>query len=170
MRIFALIIFTSLLISCGQKNKKIAISPVNWDSRGIELNSSDSLTTGSTYLSVYSEIYQVTDDRTYNLTVTVSLRNINTSDTVYILNTKYYNTHGELIKTYSDHPIYIKPLETLEIVIAEADKTGGTGGNFIFDWATPKGVHKPYFEAVMISTTGQQGLSFTTQGIVIQSN
>lgn len=157
------------MISCEQEAKKKAINPVQWDSRGIAINSSDSLITGSTYLAVYSAIYQVTDDRTYNLTVTVSLRNINASDSVYIFNAKYYNTHGELIKTYADHPIYIKPLETLEIVIAEADETGGTGGNFIFDWARPKGVHEPHFEAVMISTTGQQGLSFNTQGIVIQS-
>lgn len=157
------IILVGVLIACGQQKEAVLFPTVNWDKRSVAPTTTDSLITGSTYLSVYSEIYQVTENRTYHLTVTVSMRNISSTDTVYILNTKYYHTKGDLIRTYFDKPIFIAPLETVEIVINEGDKEGGTGGNFVFEWATPK--TEPYFEAVMISTTGQQGLSFATQGI-----
>ena len=55
-------------------------------------------------------------------------------------------------------------METVEIVIDEMDEQGGTGANFMFDWAMKKTSNEPLFEGVMISTSGQQGLSFTTQG------
>ena len=49
-------------------------------------------------------------------------------------------------------------------MIDEVDKEGGTGANFLFEWKLNKKANEPFFEAVMISTSGQQGLSFTTQG------
>lgn len=164
-----IIIFSIAVVGCNQPDMTGSINPINWEKRNVDLKKLDSLYTGSTYLSVYSEIYQLADHKTYNLTVTVSLRNISSTDSVYVLNSKYYNTHGDLIRNYFDKPIFIAPLETVEIVINEGDKDGGTGGNFVFDWATPNAKNEPYFEAVMISTTGQQGLSFTTQGIKRQS-
>ena len=54
-------------------------------------------------------------------------------------------------------------METVEIVIDENDKEGGTGANFHFDWRIKPLSNEPLFEAVMISSFGQ-GLSFTTQG------
>ena len=76
----------------------------------------------------------------------------------------YYDTTGKLIHTYFDFPIVLKPLETVEIIIEEGDKTGGTGGNFIFNWLDDASVTDPLFEGIMISTRGTQGLSFTTEG------
>ncbi len=154
--------------ACEPPPEPSSMNPVNWKKRSVNLDTADSLLhTGSTYLAVYSEIYEHSEHRTYGLTVTVSLRNISTTDSVFIKRADYYNTNGDLIRTYFDYPIFIKPMETVEIVINEIDKHGGTGGNFMFDWATPKASLEPFFEAVMISTTGQQGISFTTQGIKI---
>jgi Protein of unknown function (DUF3124) len=97
----------------------------------------------------------------------VSLRNTSDVDTIYILKADYYDTHGKSVRKYFDQPIYLAPLETTEIIIDEADITGGTGSNFIFEWKTPKNCPVPLFEGIMNSTMGQQGLSFTTQGIRI---
>ena len=119
---------------------------------------------------VYSEIYERTEKLTYGLTVTVSLRNVSAADSIFILRADYYNTHGDLLRKYINWPIYIKPMETVEIVIDEVDKGGGTGTNFIFDWAIKNPNLEPFFEAVMITTTGQQGISFTTQGINIHDD
>ena len=141
------------------------IGPVDWNKRKVQLTAPDSLVRGSSYLSVYSEIYQRSDQLTYNLTTTVSIRNISTTDSVFVLHADYYNTQGDRLRTYVNDPVYLRPLETIEIVIDESDQTGGTGANFIFEWATRPRVHEPLFEAVMISTNGQQGLSFTTQGV-----
>lgn len=168
MRLTTVIFIIVLFSACKWKDRdgSSTHAAVNWENRAVQLQHLDSLSTGSTYLSVYSEIYQKSQERTYDLTVTVSMKNISEADTVYILSAKYYSTNGELIRTYFEKPIYISPLETLEIVIGENDKSGGTGANFIFDWAAPQLAHEPFFEGVMISTTGSQGLSFTTQGIL----
>ncbi len=138
----------------------------DWENKKATITRADSLLTkGSTYLPVYSEIYQQNKNFTFNLTTTVSIRNISSTDTVYIYRADYYNTYGERIREYLDAPVYVMPMETIEIVVEEDDRDGGTGANFVFDWATPKGKLEPFFEAVMISTAGQQGLSFTTRGI-----
>lgn len=165
MKFILVWILTVILFACNQPKETVKLPTINWEKRSAQKTELESLTMGSTYLSVYSEIYQITENRTYHLTVTVSMRNISSQDSVYIFSTKYYNTKGDLIRTYFDKPIYIAPLETVEIVINEGDKEGGTGGNFVFEWASPNPINEPHFEAVMISTTGQQGLSFTTRGI-----
>jgi hypothetical protein len=85
-------------------------------------------------------------------------------DTVYIDKAMYFDTRGRSIRTYFDRTIFIAPMETVEIVIAERDKEGGTGANFLFNWKIKPTSSEPLFESVMISTSGQQGLSFTTQG------
>ena len=92
------------------------------------------------------------------------MRNTSLRDTVYIDNAEYFDTKGKSIRTYFDKTIYIAPMETVEIVIDEIDREGGTGGNFLFNWKTNYASNEPLFEGVMISTSGQQGLSFTTQG------
>jgi len=51
-------------------------------------------------------------------------------DSIFLMNAKYYNTQGTLLLSYFEHPIYLAPLETVEIVIDEGDREGGTGANF----------------------------------------
>ncbi|MGB0167538.1 MAG: DUF3124 domain-containing protein [Luteibaculum sp.] len=145
-----------------------SLDPINWEKRRASIDADSTLEKGSTYLSVYSEIYSLTEHRTHNLTATVSLRNVNVGDTIFIESAEYFNTHGESIRNYIQNSIFIAPLETVEIVIDEQDKTGGTGANFIFNWAIQPGSNPPLFEGVMISTSGQQGLSFTTQGHILK--
>lgn len=154
------------LAACAEKapNAVSSVDPVNWNNRKATLFVSDSLVSGTSYLSVYSEIYSETEHRTHNLTSTISMRNTNLRDTIYINKAEYFDTKGNAIRTYFDFPIYIKPMETVEIVIDEKDRSGGTGANFLFHWTMKPSSHEPYFEGVMISTSGQQGLSFTTQG------
>lgn len=168
MKYIALISF-SLILMLASCNSEIQshddITPINWKERAATINPADSLQTGSSYLAVYSAIYSVTEHRIINLTVTVSLRNISSTDTIYIKKADYYNTEGDLIRSYTKTPVYLKPLETIEIVIDEKDNHGGSGANFIFEWTKQENTHEPIFDAVMISTSGQQGISFTTQGI-----
>lgn len=160
-----LLTFMSLVVfSCEESKVVSSIDVTNWEKRMVTHKLLDSLKRGKTYLSVYSQIYSETEHRSHSLTATVSLRNINTTDTVYIDKATYYNTHGEAIRTYFESPIFIAPMETVEIIIDESDKEGGTGANFLFNWSVKPNSNAPYFESVMISTSGQQGISFTTQG------
>ena len=95
---------------------------------------------------------------------------MNHADTVYVNKAEYYDTKGNAIQTYFDRTIYIGPMETVEIIIDKQAQEGGTGANFVFDWNKKPGSNDPFFEAVMISTSGQQGLSFTTQGVKLMSS
>lgn len=160
-----------LVLSCESKRNPtddLEIHMENWNKREAKITTKDSLIKGQTYLSIYSQIYSYTQHGKHDLTTTVSVRNVSPKDSIYISKANYYNEKGSLIRSYISHPIYIAPLETVEIVIAKDDNHGGSGANFIFDWATKKNSPSPFFEAVMISTAGQQGLSFTTQGVQIK--
>ncbi|MEZ2415255.1 DUF3124 domain-containing protein [Muriicola sp. E247] len=166
--LLAFFIVTLFILSCKEEKGYSSIDPVNWEKRTLAPSGSDSMIVGSTYLSVYSQIYSQTEHVTHDLTATVSMRNINRADTVYLTRAQYFDTKGNLIRTYFNRTIYIAPMETIEIVIDENDKEGGTGANFLFDWTAATDVQEPHFEAVMISTSGQQGLSFASQGIRLE--
>ena len=166
-KLVSLIIILLFIFSCENNKEISSVNETNWKSRTINHILSDSLIQGKTYLSVYSQIYSETEHRIHNLTATVSLRNINTTDSVYIDKATYFNTHGEAIRNYFEKTIFIAPMETVEIIIDEHDKEGGTGANFVFDWRIKQNSNAPFFESVMITTSGQQGISFTTQGKTI---
>tara|TARA_R110001632_G_scaffold95102_5_gene201172 strand:- start:263 stop:772 length:510 start_codon:yes stop_codon:yes gene_type:complete len=161
--IYASILVALLFISCIQKKEISSINPENWAKRTANTSAMDSLEFGKSYLSIYSQIYSLSEHKTYNLTAMVSLRNTSDIDTIYILKAEYYDTHGLSVRKYFKDPIFLAPMETTEIIIDEVDISGGTGSNFIFEWKIPKDCPEPLFEGVMNSTKGQQGLSFTTQ-------
>ena len=121
------------------------------------------------YLPIYSSIFHFKDFRTVDLTATMSIHNVDLSNPINIIRADYFDTNGNLVKTYIDKTLMLKPLQTMQIVIQENDKDGGTGANFIVEWASTAKVISPIVEGVMISASGQQGISFTTSGKVIKS-
>lgn len=166
MRKLIYLLLVVFSISCVSNQTEDEMPPEEkWTNRTATISEKDSLIEGSTYLSVYSHVYSISEKKIHNLTKIVSLRNTSRTETVFIKKADYFDTKGKLIKSYLNHTIYLKPMETAEIMIFEKDVQGGMGGNFIFDWATEDPDNKPYFEGVMISTIGQQGLSFTTTGV-----
>lgn len=151
------------IFSCSTVKKQPEPSRPNWEAHYYNAPVDFGIN-GKSYLSVYSQIYSGTDSRVKNLCVTVSMRNINTNDTLYIESARYYDSGGNFIQDYLEKSVRLLPLETLEIIIDEVDPSGGTGGNFLFDWKMDSLSIEPKFEAVMISTSGQQGISFVTAG------
>ena len=163
-----LILLSAILFACEEQKEISSINPENWSKRTANLNTKDSLEYGKTYLSIYSQIYSISEHKTHNLTAMISMRNTSDLDTIYVLRAEYYDTHGKSVRKYFNQPIYLAPMETTDIIIDETDITGGTGSNFIFEWKIPNKCSEPLFEGVMSSTMGQQGLSFTTKGIRIK--
>ena len=159
-----LIVFVVSLSACQGKSAAFGVDEPNWASRRATEPDYASLTKGHTYLPVYSHVYHLGANRPFYLTTIVSIRNVS-SDTSYLLQADYYNTEGDLVRKYLEHPIFLKPLETVEIVISDSDTTGGSGAKLFFDWAVTDERNPPLFEAVMVSTQGQQGLSFSTRGV-----
>lgn len=154
-----------ILFACNNETESKSMhAKVDWESKHYKKELSDTLENGTTYLSVYSSIYSLNEDQTHNLTATVSIRNTSEKDSIFLTKASYFNTKGELIRDYVDFPVVVLPLETIEIIIASKDVSGGTGANFLFDWKKKSTTSAPIFEGIMISTSGSQGISFTTNG------
>ncbi|RKR12902.1 uncharacterized protein DUF3124 [Maribacter vaceletii] len=162
-RYIPVILLFFVFLACEKKKELSSVATENWTKRAASTSVKDSLEYGKSYLSIYSQIYSLSEHKRHNLTAMVSLRNTSDKDTIYLLNSKYFDTHGKLIRSYFDFPIYLAPMETTEIIIEEGDVSGGTGSNFLIEWKKQQKTSEPLFEAVMSSTLGQQGLSFTTQ-------
>lgn len=153
-----------VLAGCKDRHTKEAPPAQDWNSR-LAKGVPDSLPKRQTYLPVYSQIYEMSESLKLDLTATISIRNTSVTDTLYVSKIDYYNTEGHLIRKYLPATVFIRPAETVEIIISRADNEGGSGGNFIFEWSARNEKIKPLFEAVMISTAGQQGISFTCRGV-----
>lgn len=168
-RVFQVTLSTLIILLCctgcsSNQKKEEPVPTFDWSNNRVPLPTTDSLENGKSYLSVYSQIYSYTEQTSIDLTATISMRNTSTTDSIYLIKADYYNTRGDATRSYMQEIIGLQPMETLEIVIAEFDKKGGTGANFVFEWAAKPNASEPLFEAVMISSYGQLGLSFTTVG------
>ncbi len=164
MKFFSLLFIAFVFLACKENKTKSSRYVIDWSNRLAAVSNTDSVTMSSTYLSVYSHIYTLTEEKITDLTATISMRNTSTTDTLYIFKAAYFNTSGASVRNYITQPIFIAPMETAEIVIEQKDNAGGSGANFVFDWKIKPTAPEPLFEAVMISTAGGQGISFTTQG------
>ncbi|PHI18148.1 hypothetical protein CEQ90_19470 [Lewinellaceae bacterium SD302] len=171
MKYLALVLTLTLIVGCEstQSNARVTSIPTEeWSLRQTTIPDQDSLVSGSTYLSSYSQVYVRSKSYLFSLTGTISIRNTSLQDTVYVERAAYYGTGGKELRNYFEKPIFLAPMETIEIIISEEDVEGGTGDNFVFDWYKSPGVSDPFFEGVFISVHGQQGISFTTQGIRVK--
>jgi hypothetical protein len=119
------------------------------------------------YVPIYSHIYHGSKGGNILLTATLSIRNTSFTDTLYIRKIDYFDSHGELIKNYINELILLKPMHALEFIVEEKEDKGGTGANFIVDYGYNSKDIVPLIQAVMIGTSGQQGISFLTESIDI---
>lgn len=122
------------------------------------------------YVPVYSDIYHISGERRFLLTATLSVRNSSLRDTMYVEKVDYYDSQGQLQRPYLDRPepLMLKPLESVEFVVENDEDKGGAGANFIVSWGADSPDIRPVIQAVMIGTASQQGLSFITEGVVVE--
>jgi hypothetical protein len=120
------------------------------------------------YVPVYSEIPYGDRDQTLDLTVTLSIRNIDRKIAVMVRKVDYYNSKGERVRSYAQEPRVLPPLATVEFVIKASDRSGGISAGFIVEWESEHLCVPPVVEAVMISTASTQGISFSSQARVVE--
>jgi hypothetical protein len=126
------------------------------------------LSSGQTvYVPVYSHIYSGVKGRPFDLTATLSIRNTDPQNTILITAAEYYDSDGKLVHDYLDAQVALQPLQTTRYIVAEQDRRGGSGANFIVKWKASLKVNPPIIEAVMIGTRSGQGISFISRGQVI---
>jgi hypothetical protein len=118
------------------------------------------------YVPVYSHIYAM-GGKPFLLEATLSVRNTDPDEGITIASVRYYDTNGNLIKDYLEKPMLLKPLATVEFLVAQKEIEGGSGANFIVEWVSDTRVNQPVIEAVMIGIEGQTSISFVRTGVAI---
>lgn len=123
------------------------------------------------YVPIYSHIYHYnSQDNVMNLSATLSIRNTDLTNSIIITSVRYYDTDGKLIKQDIKSPVELRPLASTDFFIAAEDTSGGSGANFIVEWVAEKTVYEPVIEAVMISTSSSQGISFVSPAKVLKQH
>jgi hypothetical protein len=120
------------------------------------------------YVPAYSEVPFGDKGLTLNLTATLSIRNTDPRNPIAITKVDYYSASGAFLHHYQNRPTVIKPLATLEHVVRESDRSGGTSASFLVEWESQTAVAPPYLEAIMVNSTYNQGIAFTSQARVLE--
>jgi len=120
------------------------------------------------YVPAYSHVLTGPRSNPYNLAITLSIRNTDPATAMVITAIDYHDHNGRLIRRYAASPVGLAPLASSYVHLEEKDTSGGFAPKFIVRWESPRPVTHPVIEAVMIGATSGQGISFVSQGQVIQ--
>jgi Protein of unknown function (DUF3124) len=150
-----------------------ALAPAASAQSGIEQNFAASLTAipqdnlsvaGGFYVPVYSSVSMSQGKLRADFSVTLSVHNTSETKPLVLRRIAYFDTTGKLVESYLKAPVALKPFATVEVAIATTDVRGGTGANFIVDWAATGEIAEPAVEALMVGSVGPGHYAFISQG------
>jgi len=119
---------------------------------------------GAFYVPVYSSISMSQGKLRGDFSVTLSVHNASETRPLVLKRVAYFDTAGKMVESYLKSPIALKPFSTIEVFIAASDVRGGTGANFVVDWAATGEIAEPAVEALMIGSVGAGHYAFVSQG------
>ncbi len=120
------------------------------------------------YVPTYSHIFTQDQSRNIDLAATLSIRNTDPDRAITIDEVTYFDSDGGALRSYIDDSMILPPLASRSFVVAESDRLGGAGANFLVEWRSSEVVSGPLIETVMISTRSTQGISFVSRGVTIR--
>lgn len=162
-----MVIALGLLCGCASRNAEAPL-PQSPDQETILVQDLD-ITSGQTiYVPAYAEVYTTGSSRTLKLAVTLHIHNTDFDHEIIISSVRYFDGQGQLIKEYVSQPQSLGPMASTDFFVEANEESRGTGTNFIVEWVAEEAVYEPVVEAVMLSTAGSQGISFTSPGRVIR--
>jgi Protein of unknown function (DUF3124) len=151
----------------------LATPPAQAQTGAIEQNFTNSLTTlptealtvsGAFYVPVYSSVSMSQGRLRADFSVTLSVHNASETRPLVLKRIAYFDTSGKIVESYLKSPIALKPFSTIEVFIAATDVRGGTGANFVVDWAATGEIAEPAVEALMVGDVGSGHYAFISQG------
>ena len=119
---------------------------------------------GSFYVPVYSSVSMSAGRLRGDFSVTLSIHNASETKPLVLKRVAYFDTSGKMVESYLKAPVALKPFSTIEIFIAATDVRGGTGANFVVDWAAASEIAEPAVEALMVGSVGPGHYAFISQG------
>lgn len=109
----------------------------------------------------------VEDGRAIRLTVNVAVRNTDESRSILVTLLRHRDADGQTVRDYLRAPARLAPKATLDVVIKDTDNIG-PATSLLVEWVADRPVAPPIVDAIMLSTTGSQGIAFTSVGQVIE--
>lgn len=120
--------------------------------------------TGAFYVPVYSSVSMSQGKLRADFSVTLSVHNASETRPLVLKRIAYFDTAGKLVESYLKSSVALKPFATVEVFIAANDVRGGTGANFVVDWAATSEIAEPTVEALMVGGVGAGHYAFISQG------
>ncbi|CCD94100.1 conserved exported hypothetical protein [Bradyrhizobium sp. ORS 375] len=125
---------------------------------------------GAVYVPVYSSVTMAPGRVQADFSVTLSIHNASEQRPLILRRINYYDTAGALVEAHLSAPVALKPFATIEIFVPTKDTRGGTGANFVIDWAATGEIAEPVVEALMVGGIGAGHYAFISQGRPIRSS
>ena len=119
---------------------------------------------GSFYVPVYSSVSMSAGRLRGDFSVTLSVHNASETKPLVLKRVAYFDASGKMVESYLKSPVALKPFSTIEVFIAATDVRGGTGANFVVDWAAAGEIAEPAVEALMVGSVGPGHYAFISQG------
>ena len=119
---------------------------------------------GAFYVPVYSSVSMSQGKLRADFSVTLSVHNASETRPLVLKRIAYFDTSGKMVESYLKAPVALKPFSTIEVFIAANDVRGGTGANFVVDWAATGEIAEPAVEALMVGGVGTGHYAFISQG------
>ena len=120
--------------------------------------------TGGFYVPAYSSVAMSQGKLRVDFSVTLSVHNASETQALVVRRIAYFDTAGKQVESYLKAPVALKPLATVSIFIPTDDVRGGTGANFIVDWAATGEIAEPVVEALMVGGVANAHYAFISQG------
>ena len=139
----------------------------------IEQSFADSLTAlpkeelavaGGFYVPAYSSVAMSQGKLRVDFSVTLSVHNASETQALVVKRIAYFDTAGKQVESYLKAPVALRPLATVSIFIPTDDVRGGTGANFLVDWAATGEITEPVVEALMVGGVANAHYAFISQG------
>ena len=125
-------------------------------------------TSQTIYVPIYSSIFVRGEKVSLDLSANVIVRNTESANSIQITDVIYYNSEGELIKSYLNSPKKLKPMASTYFIIEAAEDIGGWGSNFIIKWESVNKVTQPLIEAIHSGQRGTGVYSYAIRGWAIE--
>jgi hypothetical protein len=161
---FAILAALSILHGASASAQTAGIIEQNFASSLTAIPAENLTVSGAFYVPVYSSVSMSQGKLRADFSVTLSVHNASETRPLVVKRIAYFGTSGKMVESYLKSPVALKPFSTIEVSIAANDVRGGTGANFVVDWAAAGEIAEPAVEALMVGSVGAGHYAFISQG------
>jgi Protein of unknown function (DUF3124) len=169
-RSIVVVLCSALLVSCGNGDEgSRGVSKPH--EGGVEIDPPAGgfrpIAGQTVYVPAYPTINVSNEPGKFKLAVTLSIRNADPRQSIVVTSVGYFGHNGKRLRDYVTKPIEVAPMAAVDFFVSERDTSGGVSASFLVDWLSEAPVVPPVVESVMIGAASNQGVSFTSRGVVV---